>query len=48
LSERCLAPFQDLNARWHHHVVRRQARVDAPLASPSAPCFTFNGKRYCE
>jgi hypothetical protein len=48
LSERCLAPFQDLNARWHHHVVRRQARVDAPLAAPSAPCFTFNGKRYCE
>jgi hypothetical protein len=48
LSERCLAPFQDLNAHWHHHVVRRQARVDASLSRASAPCFTFNGKRYCE
>jgi len=52
LSERCLAPFllhtADLNAHWHHHAVRRQARADAPLAPISAPCFTFNGKRYCE
>jgi hypothetical protein len=52
LSERCLAPFQlhttDLNARSHHHAVRRQARADAPLAPTSTPCFTFNGKRYCE
>jgi hypothetical protein len=52
LSARCLVPFQlhaaDLDARWHHHLVRRQARVDAPLAPTSAPCFTFNGKRYCE
>jgi hypothetical protein len=52
LSERCLTPFQlhtaDRNARWHHHVVRRQARADAPLAPASARCFTFNGKRYCE
>jgi hypothetical protein len=52
LSERCLVPFQlhsaDLNARWHHHMVRRQARADAPFARASAPCFTFNGKRYCE
>jgi hypothetical protein len=52
LSERCLEPFQvhtaDLNARWHRHVVRRQARADTPLTPASAPCFTFNGKRYCE
>jgi hypothetical protein len=52
LSERCLVPFQlhtaDLNARWHHHAVRRQARVEAPLAPASARCFTFNSKRYCE
>jgi hypothetical protein len=48
LSERCLVPFQDLNARWHHHVVRRQARVGVPQTPASAPCFTFNGKRYCE
>lgn len=51
LSERCLVPFQlhtaDLNAR-RHHMVRRQARADAPRAPASAPCFTFNGKRYCE
>jgi len=52
LSERCLIPLQihsaDLNARRHHHVVPQQARADAPFAPASAPCFTFNGKRYCE
>lgn len=52
LSERCLVPFQlhtaDLTARGHHHAVRRQARADVPPAPASTPCFTFNGKRYCE
>jgi hypothetical protein len=52
LNERCLVPLQlhtaDVDERRHYHAVRRiQARV-TPMASVSAACFTFNGKRYCE
>jgi hypothetical protein len=53
LSERCLGPsprnITEVSIPVHRHVVRHvPPRSDAALIPTSAPCFTFNGRRFCE
>jgi hypothetical protein len=53
LSERCLGPsprkIAEVGVPVHRHVIRQVApRSDAALVPTSAPCFTFNGRRFCE
>jgi hypothetical protein len=50
LNDRCIAPIVRSNiaeprVRRRHYVRPVTARV---FADPSAKCFHFNGKRYCE
>jgi hypothetical protein len=51
LSERCVVPTvvaERVRYRPPPRIQRIARTITAPAADPSAKCFVFNGKRYCE